>query len=83
MPKLNQNVSEEVIFYRQWVSFLRKCEKQDLDAEVWAEYMERHPLEEQPNYSAMKAFIESWEEDTPEPPKADNQTESKQKEPRE
>ncbi len=45
MPRISQTVTEEVERYRRVAAALRNLSLTELDAMVWAEYMERHPID--------------------------------------
>lgn len=50
MARINQTVPDHVVQYRKMLAALRGDELQEIDAEVWAEYMTNHPLENEPGY---------------------------------
>jgi hypothetical protein len=50
MPRISQTVPDNVVQYRKMLAALRGAELQEIDAEVWIEYMTKHPLESEPGY---------------------------------
>lgn len=51
MARIHSTVSETVERYRKVAAAQRGLQLQELDAEVWNEYMKNHPLTAEPEYS--------------------------------
>lgn len=57
------DISDDVVRYREIVAAIRRWDKRELDTAVWREYMERHPIEKEPNYQKMKNILDQADDE--------------------
>lgn len=50
MARISQNIPDDVVRYRKMLAAMRGVELQELDNAVWEEYMQHHPLTNEPGH---------------------------------